>query len=110
MRTAALVSFSAAVLIAITLFSTLTHQLPFQGDDRIILTGVIALLLAALLHRPLPIVLLLIFELGNCGQYNPGRDVTAIRNHPSEAAQPDDGGVCKELLPGDECQRADQRN
>jgi hypothetical protein len=60
----------AVIALTISLYSTLTHKLPFQGDDRIILTGVIALLLAALLQRPLPIVLLLIFELGNCAQYN----------------------------------------
>lgn len=58
------------IALTITLFATLTHKLPFHGDDRIILTGVIALLLAALLQRPLPVVLLLVFELGNCAQYN----------------------------------------
>ena len=64
----------AVIALTITLNATLTHALPFQGDDRIVLTGVIALMLAALLMRPaitpLPLVLLLVFELGNCAQYS----------------------------------------
>jgi hypothetical protein len=64
----------AVIALAIALYATITHRLEFPGDDRIILTGVIALVLAALLLRPamtpVPLLLLLVFELGNCGQYN----------------------------------------
>jgi hypothetical protein len=68
-----LVTF-AAIALTISLYATITHRLQYPGDDRIILTGVIALILAALLLpraiKQLPLVLLLVFELGNCAQYN----------------------------------------
>src|SRR5207302_5387097 len=67
----ALTAFGVFTL-AVCLFAILTHTLSFPGDDRIVLTGAIALLLAAAMgsRSPVPILLLLVFELGNCAQYN----------------------------------------
>ena len=63
------------IALTISLEAVITHRLIFPADDRIILTGAIALVLAALLllrpaATPIPLILILIFELGNCAQYN----------------------------------------
>jgi hypothetical protein len=60
------------VTLALCLFVMLGNHLTFPADDRVILTAVIALILAALLMprfaTPIPLILLLLFEFGNIGQ------------------------------------------
>ena len=70
-----------ALTLAIAEVLILANKLTFPADDRVILTAVIALLAAALFaawrrqaltsgQAPVLLVLLLLFELGNSGQYN----------------------------------------
>jgi Bacterial membrane protein YfhO len=60
------------VTVSLCFFTILSNHFTFPVDDRIILTAFIALFLAAILLRPaaapIPLILLLIFELGNYGQ------------------------------------------
>jgi Bacterial membrane protein YfhO len=60
------------VTLALCLFVMLGNRLTFPADDRVILTAFLALILAALLlprfSTPIPLILLLLFELGNIGQ------------------------------------------
>jgi len=85
-----------ALTLSVSLWLLFTNEFTFPGDDRVILTGVIALLMAAALLRPAPIaiVLLLLFELGNYAQIHlaPRNDrarmatLDGIRGNPEMAA------------------------
>jgi hypothetical protein len=59
-----------ALTLAVSLWVLFTNKLTFPGDDRVILTGVIALVMAALLRvrAQALLILLLLFELGNYSQ------------------------------------------
>jgi hypothetical protein len=63
-----------SITLALCFFAILTNHLTFPADDRIVLTGFLALVLAAILLRPasapIPLVFLLLFELGNFAQIN----------------------------------------
>jgi len=86
----------AALTLSVSLWLLFTNKFTFPGDDRVILTGVIALLMAAALLRPAPIaiVLILLFELGNYAQIHlaPRNDrarmatLDGIRGNPEMAA------------------------
>ncbi len=59
-----------ALTLALSMWVLFTNKLTFPGDDRVILTGVIALLMAAVLRfrAPVLLILLLLLELGNYSQ------------------------------------------
>jgi hypothetical protein len=80
--------------LALSMWVIFTNKFTFPGDDRVILTGVIALLMAALLYtRPVLLVPLLLLELGNYSQIHlvPRNDraqmasLDAIRGNPEIA-------------------------
>jgi hypothetical protein len=74
----------AAVTLSATVWVLFTNKLKLPYDDRVVVTAVIALLMAALLYArpsraPALIILLLLFELGNYSQLH-----LAPRNDPNQ--------------------------